>query len=67
MTPSRARRAAVRMLHEFEDSAAIETANTDLCAFIMAAARLILARPDIAKALDEYMAEEDTRPAVTGS
>jgi len=61
MSNPRAFAAAHRILFEFADSAAIETANVDLCNFIFAAAHFLLAHPEHEDEFDELM--NDNRPS----
>lgn len=50
-----AREAAARITSAFSDSAAIETADYQLCSFIMAAARIALLDDNCAERLGSFM------------
>lgn len=50
-----ARDAAARITSAFSDSAAIETADYQLCSFIMAAARIALLDDNCAEGLGSFM------------
>jgi hypothetical protein len=63
MSEPRATTAAHRFLTEFQFSAAIETANADLCDFIMAAAHFLLAHPEHEEEFDELMDDVRLREA----
>jgi hypothetical protein len=50
-----AQSASKRLIDEFSNTAAIDTADYQLCSFILAAARLVSERPDFAQLVGERM------------
>lgn len=59
-----AQSAANCLLSEFSDSAAIDTANYHLCAFILSAAKAVLSDKSVAQRVGDLMKpERDDKPA----
>jgi hypothetical protein len=60
MTKDWALDAAERILREFGDAPAIDTADYQLCGFILAAAKLATEDPDLARRIGAMMEPERT-------
>ena len=50
-----AKTAAERAIAEFDDAAAIDTANFDLCCVMMESLKVVLQRPDLLKEVGQRM------------
>jgi hypothetical protein len=55
-----ARDAAARILTEFESADAIDTANYQLCGFILAAAKIAAENEDFARRIGDLMEQQRT-------